>query len=180
MIETGTVVDVQYVDQTFRGTPSSSVKARKCVITNQGSSNPNCLNFLKNAYKVYQGVPPTYCHRTVNAKGRVYIDKAVWKTCEKYRWQEARKRAEKGSVGEEREGKVRKNDEKAGEKGKQSVPHKRSTAMTADVKISKFVRNLLAETFWSVLQVEIISLRSTHLALVMRACKCYVTAPQPA
>ena len=31
-----------------------------CVITNQGSSNPNCLNFLKDAYKVYQGVPPTY------------------------------------------------------------------------------------------------------------------------
>ena len=31
MIETGTVVDVQYVDQTFRGTPSSSVKARKNV-----------------------------------------------------------------------------------------------------------------------------------------------------
>ena len=31
-----------------------------CVITNQGSGNPNCLNFLKGAYKVYQGVPPTY------------------------------------------------------------------------------------------------------------------------
>ena len=31
MIETGTVVDVQLVEQTFRGTPSSSVKARKNV-----------------------------------------------------------------------------------------------------------------------------------------------------
>ena len=114
---TVTVVNVQFCDQTFRGTPSSSVKARKeclfwlsltmreslsflaftddegvprnvwsqnwtlttvtvpsliktvsscvvqivCVITNQGSSNPNCLNFLKDAYKVYQGVLPTYC-----------------------------------------------------------------------------------------------------------------------
>ena len=29
-----------------------------CVITNQGSGNPNCLNFLKDAYKVYQGDPP--------------------------------------------------------------------------------------------------------------------------
>ena len=29
VIETGTVVDVQLVEQTFRGTPSSSVKARK-------------------------------------------------------------------------------------------------------------------------------------------------------
>ena len=93
----GTVVNVQFWDQTFRGTPSLSVKARKneddwrwgspskrlipklnidyrsypiankncvvqivCVITNQGSSNPNCLNFLRDAYKVYQGVPPTY------------------------------------------------------------------------------------------------------------------------
>ena len=96
VIEKGTVVDVQFLDQTFRGTPSSSVKARKkhsfwlsltmreslrtsdlktehrppflslsliktvsscvvqivCVITNQGSSNPNCSNFLKDAYKV--------------------------------------------------------------------------------------------------------------------------------
>ena len=114
---TGTVVSVQWSDQTFRGTPSSSVKAKKnvqeerknviflssctfflafiddegvprnvwsdhwtlttvpvlsliktvsscvvqsvCVIMNQGSSNPNCLNFLKDAYKVCQGVPPT-------------------------------------------------------------------------------------------------------------------------
>ena len=31
-----------------------------CVITNQGSSNPNCLNFLMDAYKIYQGVPPSY------------------------------------------------------------------------------------------------------------------------
>ena len=90
MIETGTVVDVQLVEQTFRGTPSSSVKSQKecldilsgfsltmresletsalptehrppflslsliktvsscvvqivCVITNQGSGNPNCF-----------------------------------------------------------------------------------------------------------------------------------------
>ena len=109
---TGMMVNVQWWDQTFRGTPSLSVKARKnvissknvktfflaftddegvprnvwshhwtsttvpvlsliksvsscivqivCVITNQGSSNPNCLNFLKDAYKVYQGIPPTY------------------------------------------------------------------------------------------------------------------------
>ena len=105
VIETRTVVDVQFLDQTFRGLPHRPVKARKnvhsfwlsltmresletsdlktehrppflslslmktvsscvvqivCVITNQGSSNPNCLNFLKDAYKVYQGVPPTY------------------------------------------------------------------------------------------------------------------------
>ena len=31
VIETGTVVNVQFFDQTFRGTPSSSVKARKNV-----------------------------------------------------------------------------------------------------------------------------------------------------
>ena len=69
--------------QTFRGTPSSSVKARKnalslnidhvpvlsliktvsscvvqivCVITNQGSRNPNCLNFIINT-SVLVGVP---------------------------------------------------------------------------------------------------------------------------
>ena len=41
-------------------TVSSCVVQIVCVITNQGSSNPNCLNFLKDAYKVYQGVPPTY------------------------------------------------------------------------------------------------------------------------
>ena len=38
---------------------SSCVVQIVCVITNQGSSNPNCLNFLKDAYKVYQGDPPT-------------------------------------------------------------------------------------------------------------------------
>ena len=43
-------------------TVSSCVVQIVCVITNQGSSNPNCLNFLKDAYKVYQGVPPTYCY----------------------------------------------------------------------------------------------------------------------
>ena len=42
-------------------TVSSCVVQIVCVITNQGSTNPNCLNFLKDAYKVYQGVPPTYC-----------------------------------------------------------------------------------------------------------------------
>ena len=41
-------------------TVSSCVVQIVCVITNQGSSNPNCLNFLKDAYKVYQGVPFTY------------------------------------------------------------------------------------------------------------------------
>ena len=78
------MVDVQLVEQTFRGTPSSSVKARKnsffvrretsalltehrppflslsliktvsscvvqivCVITNQGSGNPNCFELSK-------------------------------------------------------------------------------------------------------------------------------------
>ena len=106
-------------DQTFWGTPSPSVKARKnddeevpdeedslresltmrkslemylfhrtlttasvlsliktvpswvvqllWVITNQGSCNPNCLNFLKDAYKVYQGAPPTYWQNKVEA-----------------------------------------------------------------------------------------------------------------
>ena len=38
-----------------------------CVIMNQGSSNPNCLNFLKDAYKVYQGVPPTYLSGPVSS-----------------------------------------------------------------------------------------------------------------
>ena len=36
---------------------------KSCVLSRiKGSSNPNCLNFLKDAYKVYQGVPPTYWH----------------------------------------------------------------------------------------------------------------------
>ena len=46
-------------------TVSSCVVQIVCVITNQGSSNPNCLNFLKDAYKVYQGVPPTYWKHSV-------------------------------------------------------------------------------------------------------------------
>ena len=53
----GTVVDARWCDETFWGTPSS-VKASK----NQGSGNPNCLNFLKDAHKVYQGISPTYWH----------------------------------------------------------------------------------------------------------------------
>ena len=51
-------------------TVSSCVVQIVCVITNQGSSNPNCLNFLKDAYKVYQGVPPTY---------RINKDRKRWK-----------------------------------------------------------------------------------------------------
>ena len=47
-------------------TVSSCVVQIVCVITNQGSSNPNCLNFLKDAYKVYQGVPPTYYRKDAN------------------------------------------------------------------------------------------------------------------
>ena len=43
-------------------TVSSCVVQIVCVITNQGSSNPNCLNCQQDAYKVYQGFPPTYCH----------------------------------------------------------------------------------------------------------------------
>ena len=49
-----------------------------CVITNQGSSNPNCLNFLKDAYKVYQDVPPTYWVRMLknrNWKWNSYADR---------------------------------------------------------------------------------------------------------
>ena len=41
-------------------TASSCVAQNVCVITTQGSSNPNCLNFLKDAFKIYQCVPPTY------------------------------------------------------------------------------------------------------------------------
>ena len=50
-------------------TVSSCVVQIVCVITNQGSSNPNCLNFLKDTYKVSQGVPPTCCyyyHKVIN------------------------------------------------------------------------------------------------------------------
>ena len=46
-------------------TVSSCVVQIVCVTTNQGSSNPNCLNFLKDAYKVYQGAPPTYSYATL-------------------------------------------------------------------------------------------------------------------
>ena len=48
-----------FLDQTFRG-DSLIVSESQKECPNQGSSNPNCLNFLKDAYKVYQGVPPTY------------------------------------------------------------------------------------------------------------------------